>query len=62
MKEILIATNNYGKVKEIEEILKGYKLFTLKDLGLKIEVKDIKIRIADLYPVPFSRIECLRNE
>ena len=40
MKEILIATNNYGKVKEIEEILKGYKLFTLKDLGLKIEVKE----------------------
>lgn len=40
MKEILIATNNYGKVKEIEEILKGYKLLTLKDLGLKIEVKE----------------------
>lgn len=40
MKEILIATNNYGKVKEIEEILSEYKLLTLKDLGLKIEVEE----------------------
>lgn len=40
MKEILIATNNSGKVKEIEEILSEYKLLTLKDLDLKIEVKE----------------------
>lgn len=40
MKEILIATNNYGKVKEIEEILSEYKFLTLKDLGLKIEVEE----------------------
>ena len=33
MKEILIATNNQGKVKEIKEILKDYKLLTLKDVN-----------------------------
>lgn len=40
MKEILIATNNQGKVKEIKEILKDYKLLTLKDVNCQIEVEE----------------------
>lgn len=40
MKEILIATNNQEKVKEIKEILKDYKLLTLKDVNCQIEVEE----------------------
>ena len=40
MKEILIATNNQGKVKEIKKILKDYKLLTLKDVNCQIEVEE----------------------
>lgn len=40
MKEILVATNNEGKVKEIKEILKDYKLLTLKDVNCQIEVEE----------------------
>lgn len=38
MKKILVATNNQGKLKEIEEILKDYELLTLKDINCQIEV------------------------
>ena len=40
MKKILVATNNPGKIKEIQEILKGYQLVTLKDINCKIEVEE----------------------
>lgn len=40
MKKILIATNNPGKIKEIQEILKEYKILTLKDLECEIEVEE----------------------
>lgn len=40
MEKILIATNNYGKVKEIKEILDKYELITLKDLNVNIDVEE----------------------
>lgn len=40
MKEIIIATNNKGKRKEIEEILNGFKFLTLKDINCEIEVEE----------------------
>lgn len=40
MKQIVVATNNQGKLKEIQEILKGYELLSLKDINCKIEVKE----------------------
>lgn len=40
MKEILIATNNKGKLEEIKQILKGYNLLSLKDVGCKINVNE----------------------
>lgn len=40
MKKILVATNNSGKIKEIQGILKGYQLVTLKDINCKIEVNE----------------------
>ena len=40
MEKILIATNNYGKVKEIKEILDKYELLTLKELNIEIEVEE----------------------
>jgi len=36
--EIIVATNNNGKVKEINDILKGYKLSSLADINLDIDV------------------------
>ncbi len=40
MKKILVATSNPGKLREIQEILKDYKLVTLEDINCKIEVKE----------------------
>lgn len=40
MKKIIIATNNKGKRKEIEEILNGFKFLTLKDINCEIEVEE----------------------
>lgn len=40
MKKIVIATNNQGKIKEIQQILKGYELLTLKDVKCKVEVDE----------------------
>lgn len=33
-KNIVIASNNNGKKKELMEILKGYNIFTLEELGI----------------------------
>lgn len=38
MKEIIVATNNEGKLKEIKEILKGYNLISLKEKSVDIVV------------------------
>ena len=40
MKEIVIATNNQGKLKELKEILAEYELLTLNDVNCKIEVEE----------------------
>ena len=40
MKEILIATNNKGKLEEIKEILNDYNLLSLKDIGCKVDVDE----------------------
>ena len=41
MKKLLIATNNKGKVKELQELLKdtGLELITPADINLNLEVK-----------------------
>jgi len=38
MEEIIVATNNKWKIKEIKEILKEYNLKTLEEVGIDIEV------------------------
>jgi len=38
MEELIVATNNNGKIKEIKEILKDYNLKTLKEVNCEIEV------------------------
>lgn len=40
MKQIVIATNNQGKLKEIKQILKNYEIRTLRDVNCKIEVEE----------------------
>ena len=36
--ELIVATNNKGKIKEIKEILNDVELITLKEAGIEIEV------------------------
>lgn len=40
MKKIVVATNNQGKLKEIQQILDEYELLTLKDVNCDIEVDE----------------------
>ncbi len=42
MKKIIVATNNEGKLKEIQDILKGYQLLSLKDVNCHVEVEENK--------------------
>ena len=40
MEEIILATNNNGKIKELQEILKEYKLLSLKEANINVEVEE----------------------
>lgn len=40
MKEIIIASDNAGKIKEAQEILKDYKIIPMKELGITIEIEE----------------------
>ena len=42
MKEIIIASNNKGKIKEAQEILKDYKIIAMKEAGINIDVEEDK--------------------
>lgn len=39
-KEIVVASNNQGKLKEIQDILSGYKVISMKDLGIEMEIEE----------------------
>ncbi len=41
MQEIIAATNNKNKLKEIREILKGYTVFSLSDVGIECDPAEI---------------------
>ena len=38
--EIVIASNNEGKIKEVQEIFNDYKIISMKEIGVKIEVDE----------------------
>jgi XTP/dITP diphosphohydrolase len=40
MKEIVIASENEGKIKEVQDILNEFKIVSLKDIGLEIDVEE----------------------
>lgn len=40
--EIIIASENEGKIKEAKEILKDYKIISMKELGVNIDVEEDK--------------------
>ena len=42
MKEIISASGNKGKIKETQEILKEFKVISIKELGIDIEVEEDK--------------------
>ncbi len=39
MKEIVIASGNKGKIKEVKEILNDYKIISLKELNINIDIE-----------------------
>ncbi len=41
-KKIVIASNNKGKIKEAQEILKDYKIIPMSESGIKIDVEEDK--------------------
>ncbi len=40
MKEIVIASGNKGKIKETQEILKGYKIVSMEELGIEVDIEE----------------------
>lgn len=39
-REIIVASNNRGKIREIQDILKEYKVVSMKDMGIDIEIEE----------------------
>ena len=37
---MIAATNNIGKLKEIREIFKEYKIYSLKEMGIDVDVEE----------------------
>lgn len=40
MKEIVIASGNKGKIKEAQEILKEYKIVSIEEIGVNVDVEE----------------------
>ena len=40
MKEIVIASGNKGKIKEAQEILREFKIISMEELGIEIDVEE----------------------
>lgn len=40
MKEIIIASNNKGKIKETQEILEGFNIIPMQQLGIEVDVEE----------------------
>ena len=40
MKEIVIASGNIGKIKEAQEILKDYRIVSIEEMGMNVEVEE----------------------
>lgn len=38
--DIVVATNNKGKLREFSEMLKGYKVFSQRDVGADVDVEE----------------------
>lgn len=39
-KKIVVASGNEDKIKEVQEILKEFKIVSIKELGLDIDVEE----------------------
>lgn len=40
MKEIVVASNNKDKIEEIKEILKNYKIISMREAGINIDIEE----------------------
>lgn len=40
MEELIIASENKWKIKEIQEILKGFKVISIRDIGKEIDIEE----------------------
>ena len=43
MEEIVIASKNEGKIRETQEILKNYKIISIKELGIEDNIEENKL-------------------
>ncbi len=41
MREIVFASNNEGKIDEIKKIFKGYKVYSLKELNINVDIEEV---------------------
>ena len=42
MKEIVVASGNKGKIEEVKEILKDFKVVSIKELNIDVDVEEDK--------------------
>ena len=70
MKEkIVIASNNEGKIKEVQEILNEYIIISMKEIGIEIDIKEDQntleknaIKKAEIISKKLNGIKCLADD
>ena len=49
MKQIIVATNNLEKLREIRQIITSYEIVSLKDIKCHIEVEEDKYTLQKMH-------------
>lgn len=69
MEELIIASENRGKIKEIQEILKGFKVISIRDIGKEIDIeedqktfKENAIKKAETMAKAFNGKNCIADD
>ena len=60
--KIIVATNNYGKIEEIKEILKEYEIISLKEAGINIDIEETGETFSENARIKARKIASLTNE
>lgn len=67
--EIVIASNNEGKIKEVQEILNEYIIISMKEIGIEIDIKEDQntfeknaIKKAEIISQKLNEKKCLADD